>query len=121
MTADFRRATGRELAPAAIEAAADDGEPQAEAAMGRYEHRLARSLASVINIVDPDVVVLGGGLSNLRRIYRRVPRLIGSYLFSDGAILDLRPPLHGDSGGVRGAAWLGATGDGGQKQEDAIR
>jgi fructokinase len=103
LTADFLRATGRDLTPPQIVAA---GDPDAEAALCRYEDRMARSLAGVINILDPDVIVLGGGLSNLDRLYRRVPERIGAHLFSDGASIDLRPPIHGDSSGVRGAAWL---------------
>jgi fructokinase len=106
MTAEFHRVTGRELTPDQIESAAERGDPDALDALDRYEDRMARALAGVINIVDPDVIVLGGGLSNLRRIYRRVPVIFSRYLFSDGAIMNLRPPVHGDSSGVRGAAWL---------------
>ena len=72
----------------------------------RYEERLARALASVINLLDPDVIVLGGGLSNLERLYRNVPRLWTSYVFSDVVRTRLLKNLHGDSSGVRGAAWL---------------
>ena len=75
-------------------------------AMARYEERLARALAGVINVLDPDVVVLGGGLSNLERLYENVPRLWGRYVFSDEVRTRLIPPAHGDSSGVRGAAWL---------------
>jgi fructokinase len=106
LVADFLEATGDKLAPPKILAASEAGDAGAEAALRRYEDRMARALAGVMNIVDPDVIVLGGGLSNLGRLYRRVPELIGSYLFSDRASVDLRPPVHGDSGGVRGAAWL---------------
>jgi fructokinase len=106
LTADYRRASGRRLRPAEISAAADAGDDQAEAALRRYEDRMARALAGVINILDPDAVVLGGGVSNLARLYRNVPPLVGTYIFSDGITLDLRPPTHGDSSGVRGAAWL---------------
>lgn len=80
--------------------------PSAEAALARYERRLARALASVINIIDPHVVVLGGGLSKLERLYRNVPTLWNNFIFSDQVDTALRPPLHGDSSGVRGAAWL---------------
>lgn len=80
--------------------------PTAEAALARYEQRLARALASVINIIDPHVVVLGGGLSKLERLYRNVPTLWNNFIFSDQVDTALRPPLHGDSSGVRGAAWL---------------
>lgn len=106
LAGDFRRATGRDLTPPEILAAAAAGVPEAEAALCRYEDRMARALASVVNILDPDVIVLGGGLSNLERLYRRVPALIGDHIFSDGSRVDLRPPVHGDSSGVRGAAWL---------------
>jgi predicted NBD/HSP70 family sugar kinase len=67
---------------------------------------LARALAGVINVLDPDVIVLGGGLSNIRRLYEEVPRLWGPYVFSDSVDTRLVPPAHGDSSGVRGAAWL---------------
>ncbi|HWA37080.1 MAG TPA: ROK family protein [Burkholderiales bacterium] len=83
-----------------------------EAAMARYEERLARALSHVINIVDPDVIVLGGGMSNVARLYDRVPRLWGAYVFSDRVDTKLVPPVHGDSSGVRGAAWLWGEGEG---------
>jgi fructokinase len=82
------------------------GDSQAEAALARYERRLARALASIINVIDPHVIVLGGGLSKLDRLYRSVPALWGRFIFSDHVDTILRPPLHGDSSGVRGAAWL---------------
>ena len=72
----------------------------------RYEERLARSLASVINVLDPDVIVLGGGMSNATRLYSEVPRLWGRYVFSDHVATRLARPVHGDASGVRGAAWL---------------
>jgi fructokinase/N-acetylglucosamine kinase len=68
--------------------------------------RLARSLAGVINVLDPDVIVLGGGMSNVARLYSEVPRLWDRYVFSDRVATRLAPPVHGDSSGVRGAAWL---------------
>jgi len=74
--------------------------------MDRYEERLARALAGVINILDPDVIVLGGGISNLQRLYANVPALWQPYVFSDQVATKLAPPVHGDSSGVRGAAWL---------------
>lgn len=79
---------------------------KAEACLQRYEDRMARSLAHVINIIDPHVIVLGGGMSNIRRLYRNVPRLWEKYIFSDKVFTELLPPVHGDSSGVRGAAWL---------------
>jgi fructokinase len=72
----------------------------------RYEERLARALAGVINILDPDAIVLGGGISNLQRLYANVPVLWKPYVFSDRVATQLLPPVHGDSSGVRGAAWL---------------
>jgi fructokinase len=82
------------------------GEAAAEAALARYEERLARALATVINVIDPHVVVLGGGLSRVERFYATVPRLWGRWVFSDHVDTRLLPPRHGDSSGVRGAAWL---------------
>lgn len=90
----------------AIAEAAERGDAAAEAALARYEDRLARGLASVINILDPDVIVLGGGLSSIGRLYRNVPPLWQPYVFSDRVDTRLVPPRHGDSSGVRGAAWL---------------
>ncbi len=87
-------------------ALAADGGADSEAAMQRYEQRLARALAQVINILDPEVIVLGGGLSNLDRLYDRVPRLWGAHVFSDAVATRLVKNRHGDSSGVRGAAWL---------------
>ena len=75
-------------------------------AMARYEERLARALASVVNVLDPDVIVLGGGMSNVARLYDSVPRLWRPYVFSDRVDTRIVPPAHGDSSGVRGAAWL---------------
>jgi fructokinase len=74
--------------------------------MDRYEERLARALAGVINILDPDVIVLGGGISNIPRLYANVPVLWRAHVFSDHVATRLLPPVHGDAGGVRGAAWL---------------
>lgn len=85
------------------------GTPSAEAALARYEERLARALAGVINVMDPHVIVLGGGLSRLERLYRNVPRSWGRFVFSDHVDTRLVPPRHGDSSGVRGAAWLWPT------------
>jgi fructokinase len=88
------------------EQVAASASPTAQAALERYEHRLARALAAVINVMDPHVIVLGGGLSKLDRLYRNVPALWPGFVFSDHVDTLLRPPLHGDSSGVRGAAWL---------------
>jgi fructokinase len=78
--------------------------------MRRYERRLAKALASVINLLDPDVIVLGGGLSNLERLYANVPTHWPGYVFSDQVVTPLRRARHGDSSGVRGAAWLWPAG-----------
>lgn len=85
---------------------AAEGEPAAEACLERYEDRMARALVGVINILDPEVIVLGGGLSRIERLYSNVPRLWPRYVFSDVVRTRLVPPVHGDSSGVRGAAWL---------------
>lgn len=85
---------------------AEHGEPIAVACLERYEDRMARALASVINVVDPDVIVVGGGLSNITRLYDRVPALWSAYVFSDAVLTRLVRAQHGDSSGVRGAAWL---------------
>lgn len=85
---------------------AEQGNEYAQASLQRYERRLAKSLASIINVIDPDVIVLGGGMSNIKRLYSNVPKLWDEYIFSDHACTKLVPPKHGDSSGVRGAAWL---------------
>ena len=96
----------RRLSARSIAQRAAAGEPAADACLGRYEDRLARSLANVINIIDPEAIVLGGGLSNIARLYETVPRLWGRYVFSDLVRTRLLAPAHGDSSGARGAAWL---------------
>lgn len=106
LQADLRRASGLDLTAQEIAQRAQEGDAACEAALTRYEERLARALAHVINILDPEVIVLGGGLSNLARLYQNVPRLWGRWVFSDRVDTRLTPPLHGDSSGVRGAAWL---------------
>ena len=88
---------------------ANAGDAKASASLERYEERLAKSLASVINIIDPDVIVLGGGMSNIQSLYEKVPELWGKYIFSDSVATKLVSPKHGDSSGVRGAAWLWAS------------
>ena len=85
---------------------ASSRDPDAQAAMDRYVERLARGLAHVINILDPHVIVLGGGLSRIARLYTDVPRHWSAGVFSDAVATRLVPPRHGDSSGVRGAAWL---------------
>ena len=83
-----------------------EGGPASDAALARYEERLARALAGVINLLDPDVIVLGGGVSNIGRLYTTVPARWGEHVFSDHVATRLERNAHGDSSGVRGAAWL---------------
>jgi fructokinase len=108
---DFRQATGEDVAAPEIVARAGRGDPAAMAALERYEDRMARALAVVLNILDPDVVVLGGGMSQVARLYASVPRLWQEWAFSDRVDTVLKPPVHGDSSGVRGAAWLWGPGE----------
>jgi len=103
---DHERATGEKASAPELVRRAADGDGAAEATLARYEDRMARALAGVINILDPDVIVLGGGMSNLKRLYQAVPRLWTEYAFSDRVDTPLRAAIHGDSSGVRGAAWL---------------
>jgi fructokinase len=112
MTRDHQESTGLEKMGAdLIVAASKDGDQQAEETLQRYEHRLARALAQIINVLDPEVIVLGGGMSNIKRFYTTVPAIWRSYIFSDGINTQLVPPIYGDSSGVRGAAWLGSKMD----------
>jgi fructokinase len=109
---DHREKTGEALDATEIAARAEAGDPGAGATLERYEDRMARALAVLINILDPDAVVLGGGMSKLGRLYENVPRRWQKYGFSDRLDTPLLAPLHGDSSGVRGAAWLWAEGEG---------
>jgi len=102
----YEEMAGRPLSAQEIAAAADHGEHAARQVMARYEDQLARGLASVINIIDPEVIVLGGGVSNIDRLYTHVPAIWDRYVFSDHVATRLVPPAHGDASGVRGAAWL---------------
>jgi fructokinase len=102
---DYIAHGGDDIAASEIAARADrDG--RAAAALDRYERRFARAIASIINVIDPDIIVVGGGLSNITRLYDRVPQLWGPYVFSDRVETRLVRARHGDSSGVRGAAWL---------------
>ena len=103
---DYFAATGERLSSADIEGRAANGDIGCEQAMLRYEQRLARALAHIINILDPDTIVLGGGMSNMRRLYAAVPALWAAWVFSDRVDTSLVRNVHGDSSGVRGAAWL---------------
>jgi len=99
LSRDHESRTGRRLSAEEIVSLGDQS-------LERYEERLARALASVINVLDPDVIVLGGGMSNVARLYTEVPRRWGRHVFSDRVATRLARPVHGDSSGVRGAAWL---------------
>ena len=107
MAADHARVTGDKLAGPAIVEAAARGDSAASATLERHADRLARGLAHVMNIIDPDVIVLGGGVSNIAHLYTAVPPLLERWAFTDRVDTRLLPPVFGDSSGVRGAAWLG--------------
>ncbi len=127
LSADHERQTAERMTAEQIVDRAQAGDQRAGATLHRYEHRAARALAALINLLDPDVIVLGGGLSNIDRFYRNIPQLWSASVFACDARTDahtndtasqaaplavrtvLRPALHGDSSGVRGAAWLGAV------------
>jgi fructokinase len=106
LSRDHARASGERADAVRIAACAGRGEAAALASMARYQERLARALASMINMLDPDVIVLGGGLSHIEQLYTDVPRLWGTHVFSDRVATALSRPHHGDASGVRGAAWL---------------
>ncbi len=103
LAADFKRATGRDAAAEEIAASAGNEE---RAAMDRLIDRFARAMATMVNILDPDVIVMGGGLSNVERLYRDLPPLVEKYAFNLGTSPRIVKNMHGDSSGVRGAAWL---------------
>jgi len=103
---DYGSAGGLTVDPAEIARRAEGGEASAIECLTRYEDRLARALGSIINVIDPDVIVVGGGLSNIERLYTAVPKLWARYVFSDAVRTRLVRAAHGDSSGVRGAAWL---------------
>lgn len=102
----FEGDTQTPLTSEEICAAADSGDALALAALAAYEDRMARALSVVVNILDPDVIVLGGGMSNISRLYDNVPGLMAPHIMSADPIIRLRQNIHGDSSGVRGAAWL---------------
>ncbi len=106
LAADFLAATQRALDAAQVAERAAANDQAAIAALDRHESRLARGLAVIINVLDPDVIVLGGGVSQIERLYDNVPRLWRPFVFSDEVSTPLRRARHGDSSGVRGAAWL---------------
>ena len=103
---DHERATGQRLPAAGIVRLADAGDARARASLDRYRGRLARALASLVNVLDPDVIVLGGGMSNVDALAEDVGGLLPRWVFSDAVSTRVSRNLHGDSSGVRGAAWL---------------
>jgi len=105
LSADYLAATGEQKTPVEI-VDLSHYDSRAEACLQRYEDRMARGLAHIINTLDPDVIVLGGGMSNVSRLYINVPELWNKYVFSDVVNTRLIAPMYGDSSGVRGAAWL---------------
>jgi fructokinase len=106
MVSDHLRVTAESLTTHEIHEALSAGDPGASATFRRYVDRLARGLATVINVLDPDVVVLGGGMSNFPDLASRTRQALGAYVFTDEVKTEVRRNRHGDSGGVRGAAWL---------------
>jgi fructokinase len=106
LAADYARTSGQTLSAEDIVAAAVAGDTKAKAVLDRHASRLARGLAHVVNMLDPDVIVLGGGLSRLAHLYERLPALVIPHIFADNPVIDIRPPKWGDASGVRGAAWL---------------
>ncbi len=106
LAADHQRVAGEALPVPELVAKARAGHVAAQASLQRYSQRLARALAQIINVLDPDVIVLGGGMSNVQELYTQVPKLWLPHVFSDQVTTPLVPALHGDSSGVRGAAWL---------------
>ncbi len=109
---DYERVVGERPSGAEIVALAESGDAQAEAALARYEDRLARGLAAIITVLDPDVIVFGGGMSNVKRLYSTVPELLPRWVFGGECATPIRRAMHGDSSGVRGAAWLWPPGGG---------
>lgn len=106
LTRDHLHMTGESRGAPEIVRGAEQGDTRCEATLQRYEERMARALAHIINILDPHIIVLGGGMGNIARLYVNVPRLWGRYVFSDRVDTRLVAPMFGDSSGVRGAAWL---------------
>ena len=106
LAAEYAGVTGKPASGEEIVICARAGEPAALAALERHASRLARGLAQVVNIIDPDVIVLGGGLSNLSHLYEELPRLMAPYVFANDRQVEVQPPRWGDASGVRGAAWL---------------
>lgn len=106
LCADYERRSGDRLTGAEIMRKVEQGDAVATASIEAYERRLAKSLASYINVLDPDVVVFAGGVCNIERLYHNVPKLLPQYVFGKECETPIRKAMHGDSSGVRGAAWL---------------
>jgi len=106
LEADYARATKTKLKGKEIIARCEAGEPDAVASLERFEDRLTRSLAQMVNILDPDIIVLGGGVSQVPRLYKDVPQRLKKYVFGREADTPVVVAKHGDASGVRGAAWL---------------
>lgn len=122
LSAHFQAATGQNATALEIAGQARRGSRAASFAIEQYVDRFARALAGVVNVLDPDVIVLGGGLSNMGELYTSVPKLLARYVFSDAIRTRIVPALHGDSSGVRGAAWLwgGPHGNGVRQSEQQV-
>ncbi len=106
LSAQYKHISGRDLSGTEIAAEADRGDERARVVMALYFDRLARAVASVVNILDPDAIVLGGGLSNIDALYLALPPLVERYAFMPEGPTAILKNIHGDSSGVRGAAWL---------------
>ncbi len=103
---DYERRSGNRLKGDEIVRLAEQGDAVAEQSLQAYERRLAKSLAAYVNVLDPDVIVLAGGVCNIDRLYTNVPKLLGDYIFGRECFTEIKKAVHGDSSGVRGAAWL---------------
>lgn len=102
----YTELTGKRVRGPEIVQRAENGEPKAAALLSRYQDQVARALAHVVNLLDPNIIVLGGGMSNVGALYDSLPRLVDDYVFGHGGNAAIVPAMHGDSSGVRGAAWL---------------
>ena len=120
LSRDHYNLTRQRLSASEIASLCDGAHHLCEETLARYEDRLARALATVINVFDPEVIVLGGGVSNIGALYERVPRIWGRYVFSDQVLTRLQPAIHGDSSGVRGAACLWSVEEGNCAQHGGV-
>lgn len=106
LAADHKRRTGQDLTAEAVAGLAAQGDQAAADTMTRHASRLARGLASIVNVLDPEIIVLGGGLSKLEMLYEALPKLMENHIFAASPRVEIRRPKWGDASGVRGAAWL---------------